>query len=53
MEIEVIEMKVTIRDEDYEKFLLLCTEAEEEGLIDSVSIQVVKSYSVVTPEENE
>jgi len=50
-DIEMIEMKVTIPDEEYEQFTLMCDEAEQEGLLEHISITVVRSYTVTTKEE--
>lgn len=45
-DIEMIEMKVTVPDEEFEQFTLMCEEAEQEGLLERISITVVRSYTI-------
>ena len=42
-QLEMLELKVCISDDELETLLRICQDAEEEGLIEHISITVVKS----------
>tara|TARA_Y100000361_G_C11153152_1_gene342422 strand:- start:640 stop:780 length:141 start_codon:yes stop_codon:yes gene_type:complete len=43
---EMLEIKVTIPDEEFENFCRICEDAEMEGELEKISMTVVKSYEL-------
>ncbi len=44
-QLEMLELKVCISDDELETLLSICQDAEENGLLEHISITVVKSYT--------
>lgn len=44
-QLEMLELKVCISDDDHETLLHILDEAEAEGLLEHISVQVVRSYT--------